>query len=384
MLLLLCYAAFTVLTGLDHPIRGDEGHFIETARFFGTGGIASALKDYGEITPPLSFVLFGLWGRLFGFSPGTLRVLSIMMGFLTLVLLYVLYLRLSGGLKHAVTGMLVLLLNPYLSGLSVHVFTDIPQLLTVTIAVIALLDRRPLPLFVALSLSLLARQYSLCFVVAFVLWLAVKGSLKERRGRRLLAAVLLSTLPLLGLFAVWGGPAPPSGLRLWVVDDGSFYRIGFIYTYVMFLALYSLPLLPLVRRMLFDKRNAIPAVILSLGTLLFPVVPSAATALQTDFSTVGLAHRAITAVLGSGALFSVIQFILSWAGFSAITGLIRRDMGTGRDNVNEATLLTLMTVSFLLLMPVSFQVWEKYLVMVQPFFVLRLLMEWRREPVNTA
>jgi len=373
-----------LLTGLEYPLRGDEGHFIETARFFGTGSIPSALKDYGEITAPLSHILFGLWGRVFGFEPGTLRILSVLLGFVTLVLLYLLYLSVSRGLKYAVTGMLVLFLNPYLTGLSVHVFTDIPQLLTVTLAVTALLDRRPLLLFLSFSLALLARQYTLCFAAAFILWLTMKGGLRERQGGRLLAAVVLATLPLIALLLVWRGPAPPSGLRLWVVDDGRIYRIGFLYTYIMFLAFYALPLLPMARRMLAEKWNAIPAAFLSLGCFLFPVEPSAATVLQTDFSTVGLAHRLLTTVLGSGALFSVIQFLLSWAGFSAVIGFLRRDMEPGNGSKDPALLLTLMTASFLLLMPVSFQVWEKYLMMVQPFFVLRLLLEWREESANSA
>src|SRR5205823_686203 len=64
--------------GIDRPLRADEPHFVGTIVQFGTTPLSlDLLAHYNEMSGPVPFVLYGAWGRLFGFDPQTLRLFSI-------------------------------------------------------------------------------------------------------------------------------------------------------------------------------------------------------------------------------------------------------------------------------------------------------------------
>ena len=54
--------------GPSRELPGDEMRFIETSRNFSSGFGLSLLKHYEEMSTPLPFMLFGMWGKLFGFE----------------------------------------------------------------------------------------------------------------------------------------------------------------------------------------------------------------------------------------------------------------------------------------------------------------------------
>ena len=63
--------------GIDRPPYSDEQHFCETVVSFGEEITIEKLRTYDEMSTPLQFVLYSLWGRLFGFAMWQLRMLSI-------------------------------------------------------------------------------------------------------------------------------------------------------------------------------------------------------------------------------------------------------------------------------------------------------------------
>src|SRR5437868_4207542 len=75
--------------GIDRPLRADEPHFVGTIIQFGTNPLSlDLLAHYNEMSGPVPFVLYGAWGRMFGFEPLTLRLFSIVVAVATYVLLF--------------------------------------------------------------------------------------------------------------------------------------------------------------------------------------------------------------------------------------------------------------------------------------------------------
>ncbi len=365
---------FGLTTGLDYPFRGDESHFIETIGYFGQDFGLSVWQDYPEVTGPLFYFLYAAWGKLAGFHPDALRTLSIIISFITVLLVYRLYRSVLGDIRYVLAGIAVLLLNPYLVGLSIHVFTDIPALMFLVMAVIAIRRHEPLLLFISTACALLIRQYSVFLVMAAAAWLVLPMQWREDGSRRELAALLAGCVPLLLMMLLWRGPSPPSGLAIWVLDEGVVYSFRYIPIYVTFMALYSLPLVIAAWRTVFRKTAVMAALPLSLSIFFFPLRASEVTIRQTGIETVGLAHGAVQRVLGTGIPGQLLLWLFCFLGFAVLAGLLRADTGVSSKNDGFGLLLTMATVSFILVMPFSYQVWEKYLLMTAPFISLRLLM----------
>lgn len=374
---------FGLATDLDYPFRGDESHFIDTIEYFGEEFGFSVWQDYPEVTGPLFYFLYAAWGKLAGFNPSSLRTLSIIISFITVLLIYRLYRSVLGDIRYVLAGIAVLLLNPYLAGLSIHVFTDIPALMFLVLAVTALRRHQPLLLFISTACALLVRQYSVFLVIAASAWLALPVKWNEDGSRRELAALLAGCMPLLMMMLLWRGPSPPSGLALWVPDDGLAYNFRYIPIYVTFMALYSFPLVLAAWRTVFRKTVVMAALPLSLSIFFFPLRASGVTVRQTGIETVGLAHGAVQRVLGTGIPGQLFLWLFCFLGFALVAGLVRADIRAPSKRDAFGLLLTMTTVSFLLIMPFSYQVWEKYLLMTAPFVSLRLLMSVRAERLSS-
>src|SRR5262249_25332232 len=75
--------------GIGRPFRGDEPHFVETIIQFGTRPLnLDLLTHYNEMSGPVPFVLYGTWGRVFGFGPPVLRLFSVVVALATYLLWY--------------------------------------------------------------------------------------------------------------------------------------------------------------------------------------------------------------------------------------------------------------------------------------------------------
>ncbi len=365
---------FILLTGLDYPFRGDEEHFISTIELFGDN--YGAALDYPEVTGPLFYYLYSSWGRLIGFSPSSLRIFNLLVSVSALILIYTLYGKVLGSLKIVLPGIILLLLNPYYPGLSMHVFTDIPALLFIILAALAVRIRNPLLLFISTACALLIRQYSVFVVLSAAVYLLVLYRKNGHFRKGEFIALIGGAVPLLVMMLLWGGIAPPSGINQWVLDDGSIYRIGYIYTYVIFMTISSIPLLIIARRTLFQIKNAIlPGFLASLTYFFFPVRASFVTQEQTGLSSVGLIHGFIQGLLNNYVLEQLVFWILSCAGFISLFSIVRLDMKAMKAGKWDFRhFLTISVIFFLIIMPFSYQVWEKYLIVILPFLQLRLLM----------
>jgi hypothetical protein len=100
---------------------------------------------------------------------------------------------------------------------------------------------------------------------------------------------------------------------------------------------------------------------------------------QAGRETVGLFHRAL-ADLGGGTVTNDLVFYLGWLGGLYLLAFLGRDTAhrIRTRRIDLSLLLNLLVLSFLLVMPFSYQVWEKYFLPVVPILSLRLLKENRR------
>ncbi len=361
--------------GLDHPLWGDEAHFVATVSYFGENLKLSTLKDYDQVTGPVVFILYALWGKLIGFEIERLRILSLLFSGATLLLIYQLFSFVLKNQKTALLAVCLLLINPYMWGLSIFVFTDIPTLFFLVLVAWAIYRQRPVWLFFAAAMALLSRQYSVYLIVAAGIYQFIHLIRGDRSRLAGLFALAISGMPLLLLMVLWKGIAPPSGVKRWVVAEEQTYHLSYITTYTSFMAAYLGPIILIMWRQLFsNKVILLVCVLFSFWYPFFPVRPSVAVLTQTTYTTVGLSHRMIQSLTQFNILETILLWALFWCGLLVICNLIYQDYRQFRNGGwDYRHFLTTAVVCFLLIMPFSYQVWEKYLIIILPFIMLRLV-----------
>jgi 4-amino-4-deoxy-L-arabinose transferase-like glycosyltransferase len=361
---------------LPRSYWGDEEHFVQAVRFFGETRWLEAIRDYPEITGPLFYLLYAAWGHVFGFGVTALRCLSLGIAFMALLLLYEFTRICLGDARAAFFACLALLVNPYLLGLSIFVFSDMLTLLFVLACLALFLKGRHFLSSIALCAALLCRQYVILFWASLLVLTAWDARKPERRRESLIRVVYLigAVLPLLGMMWLWGGIAPRAGRERWIVGDTLAWHPYAFTSYAAFSFLYLLPALGVFREKLAGKagllRWALPA-----GAVYFitGIHASGVTRVQTQRDTVGLAHRGLVFLLGAGIPARIFWYLCVSLGFWVFIVFLRDDyLCWRREGGGAARLLSLGCYAFMLVMPFSFQLWEKYLLLVLPLMACRL------------
>lgn len=376
--LVLLYVVVAWLAVRERPPWGDEHHFAATVRFFAETPWTSAAADYPQVTPPLFYMLYAAWGQVFGLGLDALRACSALVGVATLLVLRrFLAQHVSGSLL--VFGLCALfLLNPYVPGISVLVFTDMPALLCVLLAYLWFGRGRFAASALALSAALLFRQYAVVFWIALAGAAAWNALFAERRKEWVRATGWLAAapLPLAALVPWWGGLVPPSGRARWIVDAGGMsWNPHAVTAYLAFLALYLVPFALVLANRLRGRARlwfaALPAGVAL--QLLVPVQATRTAVEQAGMETVGLAHRALRAATGGGWIEHAVLALACSAGTWLLLAFLQDDVRRGRRApLPMAAILSLSLYLYLAVMPLSYQVWEKYLLLVLPLAVARL------------
>jgi hypothetical protein len=383
--LLLLVAVFILVEGLAvlradllrRPVWGDESHFIETVRAFGVAMGPKQLLDYREVTPPLVYVVYALWGRLAGFDLQHLRMLSLVFSLVVYIYFHRLLFALFPGGRTALYATAFLMISPYMLGTSIFVFTDMLTMVFVMAFLWSVFEERPLWSLAAAAGALLSRQYTVFMVLAAGLVFLFRFiRQRDRRSARMAAACAVSVLPLAALFLLWKGMAPPSGIAYWNPAGGVAFHFSYVSTYVSMIVLYCLPLLLLAWRALFtDRRILLFSLLGGIYYVVFPIAPSRVTLEQTSHLTVGLVHRALELALPGPTAEHVVLFVCFVLGLPLVIRIVRDGWSRAVGGHADFTLfLDLSVVLFLLLMPLSYQTWEKYLLPLLPVLFIRLLM----------
>lgn len=210
---LVYLAAFTLADGLRFEPVKDEIHFLESAQRFAQPFGVEELKSYPEVVTPLALVVWGTLERVTGRGLWAGRALNLA---LSLCVVCLVAFCAPAAWPRGALAAAGLVLFPYTLPLSVHLYTDSMGAACATVGVYAVVKRRPMLAFVALSAAIATRQYLVQIPAAL---LAAEG-LAWLRGDaarwKTVAATAAATATLGGWVLFFGGLAPRVGLDVWI------------------------------------------------------------------------------------------------------------------------------------------------------------------------
>lgn len=360
---------------LNLAFRGDERHIVETIKLFADNFNFNTIKDYPEVTPPFFFIFYALWAKIFGASTESLRILTLIISFITWQLIYYLFQLFVKKEFHALLLSLVVVINPYFFGTSVFVFTDMLTILLVFAAIISFIKNKLILFILFSSLAILCRQYAVIIPAAIILYSFLNYKNDKQISRNYVIGSLLTFLPLLVLFGIWRNISPASGIEKWIIPNSSFYNLDYINTYITFSFIYLFPLaIIFFKKIKLSHSSLFIASLLTIIISFFPVKTSNATLEFTDYRTVGFVHQALAGIFGMEGFWLriILGFFLLVGCYINIELLKRFYVYIRNKSLEKETIFTLLWFIFLVIMPISYQVWEKYLTMILPFLILSI------------
>jgi 4-amino-4-deoxy-L-arabinose transferase-like glycosyltransferase len=380
----MAYAVFVLavllmtvwIVDLDRPCYHDECHFVETVERFGRDMSLTTIRRYNEMSTPLPFILYALWGRLFGSSLRVLRLFSLLVAVVTYALFYRLLARLLGRRSITFASAAFLILNPYMIGLSVFVYTDMLTLLFIILSCMALLQKKPVVLFVSLSAGLLCRQFTVFLVLALAVFYTLRAFIsRDRHAQKMLLACGCALVPLGALIILWRGLSPDNAVRTVYLDAGINFHSDHLMLYLTMFCVYLLPFVVVNWRHVYrDVRVLVVSFVLAWTYWLSPVSASVYTRMIDKYTT-GFFHRAVLSVTKSDALVHVIYFILYMTAIPVLWYIIH-DLVQGLVNkrIDFSFFLDVCIMWFLVIMPFAYMAWEKYFLLIMPIGIMRLVL----------
>jgi hypothetical protein len=369
---------------LKRPYWGDEDHFVPTIRQFGDGLSLNTLKHYNELSTPLPFIVYALWGRIFGFETHVLRLLSVIIALTTYLLFHRLLWVVFHNPRIAFLAGAFLAVHPYMVGFSIFVFTDMLPILFLILAAMALIRRSATGFGLAAAGALLCRQYYVFLPLAAGMFslLAYKceSRTEEPDPKRwgtlsMLLASVLSIAPLGMLFIFWQGFSPDNARRILYLQEGLSFHPSFFILYVCLLFIYLIPIVVVNWRNFYTSyRILIVCFVLSWVYWLFPV-GSARYEIGIDVHIVGLFHHFLHWINPGGFFEQVVFFIAFLLGLPILLFLVKDCYLRVRDRKCDfALFLDMSILAFLVIMPFSYLCWEKYFMPLVPLVTIRTLL----------
>jgi hypothetical protein len=357
------------------PLRGDERHIVETIRLFANNFNINTIKDYPEVTPPFFFLFYALWAKILGSSIENLKIITLIISFITWQFVYYLFQLFVKKESHALLLSFLVVANPYFFGTSVFVFTDMLTILLSIAAIISFRINKLIQFIIFSALAILCRQYAVIIPAAVIIYSLLNYKNDRLNNRNYVIGSFLTFLPLVILFGVWKNIAPASGIEKWVVPNSSFYNIDYINTYITFSVIYLFPLaIIFLKKIKLSYSSLFIAFLLTIILSFFPIKSSIATLDFTDYKSVGFVHQGLINVFGyESIVLKIVLGIFLLAGCYISAELMKRFyLHLKIKSFDLSIISTLLWVLFLLIMPFSYQVWEKYLTMILPFLILSI------------
>ncbi|MFH2049149.1 MAG: hypothetical protein ABIJ12_06860 [bacterium] len=369
----IIFESIVIIVGdLGREPWGDEHHFVETVKQFGTDFSIETLTHYNEMSGPLPFIIYSLWGRAFGFELFILRLLSILIALVSYTIFHrLLYFTFKNGIA-ALFATLFLMIHPYMVGFSIFVFTDGVTILFVLLSLYGVYKNNMHIFGLAMAAALISRQFAIFFLIASVFYFILKGI---SDNKKMLIASGLAVVPLTGLIFLWGGLSPDNAWRVMYLEDGFTFHLNYLVLYISLMFVYLFPFVIWNWKEIYYKKNTvIVSVILSFIYWLFPVGPSKYD-LTNKTQTVGLFNKLLVWLNPVEWFDQAIFYICFLLGLPILITIVS-SIGNKikQKEVDLAMLLDLSVVSFLVIMPFSYLGWEKYFVPLVPILILRLLL----------
>lgn len=368
----LLYFITLFVVGYNVPLWGDENHFVETIKQFAGYPLLSILRNYEEMSTPLPFMLYAVWGKLFGLDLITLRTFTIVIASFFYICTFI-FLKSVFTPKKATLYTIFLSLNPYLLGLSYFVFTDMLSMLFIIITVSAFNKNNLIFLSIGIAGALLCRQYLVFLPMAIIITSAV--SFLYTHNKKEIAKLIAAAggiLPLCLLVIYWGGLSPVNVTRLDYINESLKFHPEAVSLYVLLITVYMLPVIIAKFKSLYSETRtflwSIPA---SMFIVLFPVMQPVAW-IEEKHHIVGFFHKipALSGVLLIEKLVFYVCFLFAIPVlYRIVSDLVKNIRNKQFDLFFMAQIAV---VSFLMIMPLSYMLWEKYFVPVMLFLIICL------------
>jgi 4-amino-4-deoxy-L-arabinose transferase-like glycosyltransferase len=244
-------AVLLATAGLSRPFdvyqAGDEIAHFSIVLSFAQDWPEPLLTGYESWSGPLVYWLLATLARPFGTSIVSVRLVVVVLSWLTSVVVYVIYRdRLRARPPVALALALMLVLSPFFFGESFCVLTDNPAWLFVAVALERLLayvgEPRKLRLagfaFAVAAATLMRQITSWLFIPALF---AVAGARATARDRWWGAVIVaLGAAPVIALLLAWGGLLPSGAVQ----DDPAVHRLRNVCFSLTVVGLWSLLLIP--------------------------------------------------------------------------------------------------------------------------------------------
>ncbi len=369
-----CILYFTI--GLNQPLWADEGHFIDTINEFSKKINLSQIKHYNEMSTPLPFILYGIWGKIWGVQLYTLRIFSLIIAFLTYLTFYLLYNKTLKKHKIAILLTLFLIIQPYMIGLTIFVYTDMFTMFFLGLTLISIRKNNHTTFILAASGGLLCRQYFAFVVIAAGFYYMIKFfQNRDSKSLLMLISTVVASIPFFALLILWRGPSPQNSLKTVYLKSGLSFHPGFLILYITLLFIYLLPIIILYWKHYYRNYKILfISLICAWIYILFPIAPSQP-AIEAGVFTVGFFHRFLRGTFGENRehIIFFLIFLLSLPIFySFCYDLYYR---LKKHLYDFQLFLNLSIISFLILMPFSYVNWEKYFLPVIPIASLQILLK---------
>jgi hypothetical protein len=369
---IIAYAIFYCIAliaffGFSHTPWTDEEHFYFTVLEFIQQPTLHTLKHYEEMSTPLPFVVYALWGSIFGDSLAILRVFSLFITFTTILSAFCLFKKFNLSTSVSYICIFILTINPYFMGVGFFVYTDLLCELCMLWVFINLINREILLSCTYLLLAILCRQYMVFFLPVMVICLFSQHSFKI--NTTLIKQELSILIPVIGftlLLLFWGGANPDNTLQKLYIHQAFVIHCDALTAYMAASIVYTFPLLLLILK---DIRKQHFLYVIPLSVMWFVFFPVQGSQVAIDsiihIDTIGLIHKAthaFPAFIEQGIW--LLLFISSCLVFAiAIEKSVK--------NYQSPTfLICLSWFFFLLTMSLSYLTWEKYLLPILPLLLV--------------
>lgn len=383
--LIVYLSAISFGFGFNHELWVDEGHFYKTIKLFTVDFSVETLRTYNEVISPLTFIIYALWAKIFGADLAILRVFSLLVAFVTYCRFYQLLQYHFNG-QWALLLTIFLSLNPYMIGVSFFCYTDmLTVLLSIEIA-LAIISTSVFRLLIFSILALYARQYNITVLIAVGLYyLLIKNEMGQINWKNafLMFVPLLAFLPLAIL---WKGLAPDSEMHSLLNNYSYHYQLIALTTYAYTVCIYCTPFstIWLFRNYTFQFKELLFVTALTSVFYYFYPVTAAACSIHDGSYTVGLFHKVLVMVFKNNYVVHLVLFLAVLVAVITLVQLTKKIIPYllvyKPDSIKLFYLLNVMTL--FLVLPFSYQIWEKYVLNILPFCLILFAQVFEKEKVD--
>ena len=201
----------------------------------------------------------------------------------------------------------------------------------------------------------------------------------------MIAAIVVSAIPMIGLIILWSGPSPENEIRYLYIEESFRFHPRYLTLYIAQAFIYLVPWVAWKWRYFYgDYRVWLVAVFLSLLYWLYPVQPCPA-AQQANIITVGYFHKLLR-LIGVEPVEQIVfyaSYLLGWP--VVIRILIDSYERLRKKSYDFVLLLDFSILLFLFIMPFSYLFWEKYFMSIVPLLLLQIVLihlEQKGRPLN--